>query len=196
MSLSMPVSPAGSIAHEVESLRRIWWLVLIFGLVSVIVGMMAISSTFVATEAIVVIFGVLLTVVGVTEVIHAFMVRTLSSFALHVLAAAVYLMGGLFILEHPVKAAAVLTLLFAASFLVGGSLRIIFALSNRFPAWPWVLLNGVIDLLLGFLIWREWPESSLWVIGLFFGIDLLFHGWSWIFLALSVRSAVPPPQPA
>jgi uncharacterized membrane protein HdeD (DUF308 family) len=50
-----------------------------------------------------------------------------------------------------------------------------------------VLLNGVVDLFLGVFIWREWPGSSLWVIGLFVGIDLLLHGWSWIFLALSAK---------
>jgi hypothetical protein len=48
----------------------------------------------------------------------------------------------------------------------------------------------------GGLILAEWPGSSLWVIGVFVGIDLLFHGWAWVFLALSVRAAVSAPQPA
>ena len=92
-------------------------------------------------------------------------------------------------LEDPVRAATVLTLLLAAAFLVGGALRIIFSLVSRFDAWPWVLLNGVVDLVLGFLILNGWPDSSLWVIGLFVGIDLFFHGWSWVILALTVRTA-------
>jgi uncharacterized membrane protein HdeD (DUF308 family) len=71
---------------------------------------------------------------------------------------------------------------------VGGLLRVIFSLVVQFPAWPWVLLNGVVDLVLGVLILSGWPESSLWVIGLFVGIDLLFHGWSWMILALTVRT--------
>ena len=54
-------------------------------------------------------------------------------------------------------------------------------------------------LILGVIIWRQWPVSGLWVIGLFIGIDLIFHGWWLVMLALlSVRSAipaVPPPGP-
>jgi uncharacterized membrane protein HdeD (DUF308 family) len=91
-------------------------------------------------------------------------------------------------LEDPVRAAAVLTLVFAAAFFTEGLLRIIFSLTERFTGWPWVLLNGVVDLFLGVFIWREWPGSSLWVIGLFVGIDLLLHGWSWIFLALFAKT--------
>jgi uncharacterized membrane protein HdeD (DUF308 family) len=171
------------------SLRPLWWLFLFLGLVSIFVGLVAISSAFVATLASVLVFGVLLLIAGITEVIHAVMVRNLKGFALHLLAAALYLIAGLFMLEDPVRAAAVLTLLLAAAFLVGGGLRIIFSLVSRFHAWPWVLLNGVVDLVLGFLILNGWPDSSLWVIGLFVGIDLLFHGWSWVILALTVRTA-------
>jgi uncharacterized membrane protein HdeD (DUF308 family) len=158
------------------------------GLVSVIVGLLAIGSAFVATLASVVVFGVLLLVAEITEIIHAVMMRHSSHFALHLLGATLYLIVGVFLLEDPVRAAAVLTLLLAAFFFVGGVLRVLFSIIGRFPSWPWVLLNGVVDLILGVLIWRGWPDSSLWVIGLFVGIDLLFHGWSWVILALAVRT--------
>jgi uncharacterized membrane protein HdeD (DUF308 family) len=157
-------------------------------MVSLIVGILAISSVFVATMASVLVFGWLLIIAGVSEVIHAIMVRNWRGFALHLVAAVLYLLAGLFIIEDPLRTAAVLTLLFAAVFFAGGLMRIIFSLVVRFRSWPWVLFNGVVDLLLGFLIWSEWPASSLWVIGLFVGIDLLFHGWSSIVLAMTVRS--------
>lgn len=192
MSPLLPVSPAGAIGDELAALRSSWWLLLILGLVSVVVGFLAIGATVVATLASVIYFGVLLMIAGVTEVIHAFMVRSWRGFALHLLAAALYLLVGLFLLEHPVRAAEVLTLVLAALFLVGGVLRIIFSLSHQFTGWPWVLLNGVVDLLLGGLIWSEWPGSSLWVIGLFVGIDLLLHGWSWVFFALNLKPTNTP----
>jgi uncharacterized membrane protein HdeD (DUF308 family) len=181
-------SPVAALYDERASLRRAWWLFLILGLVSIFVGLLAISSAFVATMASVVVFGVLLLIAGVTEVIHAIMVRNGRGFALHLLAAALYLIAGLFMLEDPVRAATVLTLLIAASFLAGGVLRIIFSLAMRFAAWPWVLLNGLVDVILGVVILSGWPGSGLWVIGLFVGIDLLFHGWSWVILALAART--------
>ena len=193
MSLSFPASPAGAPYDERASLRSVWWLFFALGLVSVIVGFLAISSRYIVitTWAAVVFLGALLLIAGITEVVHAVMVRNLRGFALHLLAAALYLIVGLFMLEDPVRAATVLTLLIAAGFFVAGLLRIVFSLAERFPAWGWVALNGVIDLILGGIILSGWPESSLWVIGLLLGIDLLFHGWSWVILALSVRSYNP-----
>ena len=186
--LLFPMSPAGPPYDERASLRPAWWLFLALGLVSIIVGFLAISSAFIATLASVVAFGVLLLVEGIMEVIHAVMVRNWRGFALHLLAAALYLILGLFMLEDPARAAAFLTLLLAAALFTGGLLRIIFPLVMRFPSWPWVLLNGVVDLILGGVILSGWPESRLWVIGLFVGIELLTHGWSCVILALTVRT--------
>jgi uncharacterized membrane protein HdeD (DUF308 family) len=153
------------------------------------VGFLAMSASVIATMASVFVFGILLIAAGITEVIHAILVRNWRGFALHLLAAVMYLLVGVFVLEDPVQAAAVLTLLFAASFLVGGVLRVVFALVEHFPSWSWVLLSGLVDILLGVMIFNRWPGSSLWVIGLFVGIDLLFHGWSSIILGLTVRGA-------
>jgi uncharacterized membrane protein HdeD (DUF308 family) len=186
-----PVSPTDDLR---ASLGRRWWLILALGVVGVIIGILAIAYPEIATWKVVLVLGVLLVVAGIVEVVHAVLVRNLRGLALHLLGAALYLMVGLFILEDPDRAALVLTLLLAASFFVGGVLRIVFSCIDQLPAWPWVLLNGVVNIILGVLIWRGWPETSEWVIGLFIGIDLLFHGWSWIMLALAVRrfSAAAP----
>jgi uncharacterized membrane protein HdeD (DUF308 family) len=197
MSLLISASPAEYRHHEHATLARRWWVFFVLGLMSVVVGFVALSSVVVATMASMVLFGVLLLIEGFTEVIHAVMVRNLKGFAIHLLSAALYLIVGLFMLEDPVRAAAVITLLLAAAFFVGGVLRIIISLVHRFPAWPWVALHGVVDLVLGILIVREWPESSLWVIGMFIGIDLIFNGCSWMILALGVRNySQAQPSPA
>jgi len=180
--------PANTLHHERVHLRRVWWLFFIMGLVSIVVGFLAISSTFIATLASVIVFGVLLLIAGFAEVVHAIMVRNWRGFALHLLTAALYLIVGLFMLEEPDQGAKVLTLLIGAAFLVGGVLRIVFALVQRFHSWPWVVLHGVVDLFLGGIILSGWPESSPWVIGLLLGIDLIFHGMSWVILALTVRT--------
>jgi uncharacterized membrane protein HdeD (DUF308 family) len=38
------------------------------------------------------------------------------------------------------------------------------------------------------MIWGQWPSSSLWVIGLLVGINLLFTGWSLTMLAIASRA--------
>ncbi len=188
MSQAVLTPHAGSPHDEHLHLGRNWWLFLLLGLVSVFVGLVAIGSAFIATLATVTVLGILLLIAGGAEVIHAIAVRNLRGFALHLLGAALYLLVGLFMLEDPVKAAGVLTLLISAGFFVAGVLRIIFSLAVQFHSWGWVLVNGIVDVCLGVMIMRHWPSSSLWVIGMFIGIDLVFQGWAWIFLALTARS--------
>jgi uncharacterized membrane protein HdeD (DUF308 family) len=98
-----------------------------------------------------------------------------------------YLVLGFLMVQRPLAAAAIFTLMLAAAFFVGGLFRIIVALSERFYGWGWVLLNGLITLVLGILIWRQWPEAKFWVIGLFVGIDMLFDGWSLVITVLTIR---------
>jgi uncharacterized membrane protein HdeD (DUF308 family) len=142
MSLSMPAPLAGPGYDERAGLLRLRWPFFALGLACVVVGLLAISVAFIATMAKVIVFGILLLIAGVTAVIHSFMARNMRSFALHLLAAALYLLVGFFMIEDPVRAAVVLTLLLAALFIVGGVLRILFSLGAGFSGWPWVLLNG------------------------------------------------------
>jgi uncharacterized membrane protein HdeD (DUF308 family) len=55
------------------------------------------------------------------------------------------------------------------------------------------LLHGVVILLLGIAIWRQWPLSGLWVIGLFIGIDMVLNGWSLVMLGLAAKKIPEEP---
>jgi uncharacterized membrane protein HdeD (DUF308 family) len=91
-------------------------------------------------------------------------------------------------LRAPLKAELALTMLLACVLMVGGLFRIIGSLMHKFPHWGWTLVGGAINLVLGIMIWQQWPEAALWVIGLFVGIDMIFTGWTWVMLALSVKN--------
>ncbi|MGC8642883.1 MAG: HdeD family acid-resistance protein, partial [Isosphaeraceae bacterium] len=77
--------------------------------------------------------------------------------------------------------------LLACALMVGGVCRIVGSLVHRFPHWGWICAGGVLNLILGTLIWQQWPLSGFWVIGLFVGIDMIFNGWTWIMLALRLK---------
>jgi uncharacterized membrane protein HdeD (DUF308 family) len=91
------------------------------------------------------------------------------------------------IINRPAESAIELTLIIAFFLIFGGIFRVIYALSERFTGWGWVLLNGGVSLLLGLLVYKQWPGSGLWLIGLFVGIELIFNGWAWIMLSLGLR---------
>ena len=57
-----------------------------------------------------------------------------------------------------------------------GIVRIASAMVNRFSGWGWTVISGIMSVLLAVLIWQDFPENALWVIGLFVGIDLIFAG--------------------
>jgi uncharacterized membrane protein HdeD (DUF308 family) len=175
-----------------HDLRQNWFWFLVWGLVLVAVGTLAIVFAFVATLTTVLAFGILLLVGGVAEVVGAFWARGWGGFFIQLLAGILYVVVGLLMIENPVGAAVALTLMLAAVFLVGGLLRIIASVYYKFPGWGWVLFNGIVTLLLGLMIWRRWPEDSLWLIGLFVGIELICSGIAWLMLALGVR-ALPGP---
>ena len=82
----------------------------------------------------------------------------------------------------------VLTLLLGAALVASGIMRIIlgFSMTGGTP-WIWVVLSGIVTLLVGLIILSHWPVSSLFVLGLFLGIDLVFAGASWIAIGWALK---------
>ncbi len=173
-----------------------WALLLGMGVALMLLGSLVIGEPFAATFAAVQVMGMLLVLGGIFQAAGSFWGRRWRGFILQLLAGVFYLIVGVFMIENTAEAAAALTLLVAASLLVGGVFRIALSVSQRFDGWGLVFLNGVVSVMLGAAIWRHWPISGFWVIGLFIGIEMLFGGLSWVMLALRVRVEPKAPLPA
>ena len=189
MSEQAAVAPNPLLISKPGNLRDIWALLLGMGIALMLVGMAAIGSSLIATFATVLVFGVMLLLGAIFQIVTSFWARSWRGFFLHVLAGVLYLIAGVFMIDKPMEAALALTLLVAACLLVSGMLRIIHSLLERFNGWGWELLSGAVSLILGTAIWRQWPLSGLWVIGLFVEIEMLFSGLSWMMLGLAARSS-------
>ncbi len=136
----------------------------------------------------VLVVGVMMIIAGVAEVFSAFQIKSWGKFLLWALLGVLYIIAGFVTFENPLHAAALLTLILGASLLASGVMRIILAFSMKQETpWIWVLLSGVITLLLGLLILAHWPVSSLYILGLFLGIDLIMAGAGWIGLGFGLR---------
>jgi len=191
MSSEPPVVSEHPLGEQLHHLRDHWLLLLILGIGLVLVGTLAIISAFIATMATVTLFGTLLFVGAIFQMVNAVACRNWRGFLVFLLTGILYGVVGLIMMNHPLEAAIGLTLMLAAAFMAGGVIRIVVAALEHFHGWGWVMLNGFINLFLGIYIWRHFPESAFWVIGVFVGIDLIFCGWSWIVLALGVRATFP-----
>jgi uncharacterized membrane protein HdeD (DUF308 family) len=181
--------------HELSALRGNWFWFMILGVALVVLGIVALGYVAIASLAAAAVIGVLLLLGGAGEAVGAFWCRGWSGFFLELLSGVLSIVVGLLFLRAPLNALAALTLLLACFLMVGGVFKIVAAVAYRFAAWGWSLAGGIIDVILGVMIWQEWPASALWVIGLFVGINLLFRGVNWIALGLALRS-LPRPEMA
>jgi uncharacterized membrane protein HdeD (DUF308 family) len=172
----------------VESLRaRCGWIIAL-GVIYVIAGLMALSSLVLATVASVFFVGVMMMIAGVAEVISAFQLKSWGKFLLWIILGMLYVVAGLITFENPLLAAALLTLMLGATLVASGVMRIILAFSMK-EGTPWMgaALSGIITILLGGVILMHWPVSSLYIIGIFLGIDLVFAGVGWILVGLGLK---------
>jgi uncharacterized membrane protein HdeD (DUF308 family) len=177
--------------HELEAIRGTWSWILALGIILIVVGTIAVAMPVVAGLATAVTFGALLLMGGIAQLVGAFWTRDWSGFFLSLLMGVLYVVVGLLFLRAPLKAEMAMTVLLACVLMVGGLFRIIGSLMFQFPHWGWTLAGGAINLILGILIWQQWPEASLIVIGLFVGIDLIFTGWIWVMLSLALKNLLP-----
>jgi len=153
------------------------------GIALIVIGFFATIFASVSTLFSVVYLGFLLIFLGIAEAIKSSKITLWKSFALHLLLAILFTACGAFIVFYPTINAITLTLLLAISFIIAGIFRLFFAFTHTVPHKGWLIFNGACTLLLGILIWQQWPVSGLWVIGMLIGINAIFTGWTWIMLA-------------
>ncbi|QVL33507.1 HdeD family acid-resistance protein [Telmatocola sphagniphila] len=171
------------------------WLI-VFGVLLVVGGIVALGSPLIFTITTVILFGWLLLIGGIAGLIGSILSKGWHGFAVFLLISILDIVVGFLMVSKPLASATLITLILAVLFLAGGIGRIISALVIRFPNWGWSVFSGFVSLILGGMIWGEWPESTIWVIGTFIGIEMIFRGWTWIALGSMVRKIVPPPTSA
>lgn len=165
-----------------------WFLAL--GILMVLLGIAAISMPLLAALAIELLLGWLLVIGGIAQGIHAFGQKQWGGLLWQLLIGVLYLAVGTMLLVEPLRGVLTLTFLLAVFFVAEGILRMIMALKLRpVQNWGWMLVSGVVTLILGALIWANWPSAAVWAIGLLVGIDMVFGGWSLIMLASAARRA-------
>lgn len=171
-----------------DDVRHNWGWMFTAGCLMIILGAMAIAYSMIFTVVSVMFIGWLLIIGGILEGIHAFQHRESGHLFLWVLEALLAVVAGALLLRSPEVGALVVTLLLASYFVIAGIFRIVASLALRFPSWQWMLLNGVITLALGIVVWGGWPATGFWVLGLFVGVSLMFSGWARVMLALALKS--------
>ena len=178
-------------------LQKNWGWFLALGILFLVLGIIGLGMTFTLTMASVLFFGVLIIIGGVVQIIQSFKCRGWKSIVYHILIAILYLLAGIFVVSNPAAASAVLTLLLALALIAVGLVRIVVAFQLRgMKNWVWPFIGGILTVLLGLMIAVKWPASGLFVIGLLVAIEMIIHGWSYLFIALAAKASSNVPEEA
>ena len=167
------------------------------GVVLVIMGTLALLSPLVAGLSITIFVGVLLTIGGIVRCILAFDASAFGRGLLTFVGGILMTIAGLYMMSQPVAGLASITVILVAYLVVAGLLEVVAAFQIR-PAegWGWELFNGIVTLLLGLMLWRQYPLSGAWAVGILFGIKMIFHGWALVFIGRMAKRAARSPKVA
>jgi uncharacterized membrane protein HdeD (DUF308 family) len=177
-------------ATEGRRLSRSFGRLALLGTLLVVAGIVGLVYTGVATLTSMLLFGWLLLIGGIVGLLHAIDSRGSDFFWLGVVVAALNIAAGIVVIRHPQGTAEALTMFAALLFLTGGVFRLVGSVVVRGPQFGWTLLQGAFGLLLGLLVLFDWPHSSLYVLGLFFSLVLLFDGLGLIAMGVGGRRIV------
>ena len=156
------------------------------GILSIFVGFLAMGSPLLFSIVIAQLLGAFAIVSGVISLFLALFGKEVTHRILEALFALIRIAAGLALFICVASSIAVITLIFAVFlivegiFLIGGAFRL-----RKHSGWSWTLINGIAALILGVMVYSRWPSDSTWVLGLFFGINLLFNGMSLLMLGLA-----------
>jgi uncharacterized membrane protein HdeD (DUF308 family) len=193
--------------NEIEQMRaqvagamsRHWGLFLFEGIVLLILGTLAVLAPVIASVAAAVFFGWLLLISGIVGLFTTFRARRAPGFWWALLSALLGIIAGGLLLVWPLQGTLSLTAVLIAFLFIEGVVSIMYALEHRSALsgrWGWVLASGILDVALGLFLFLGLPGTALWALGLLIGINMLFGGWSLIFMALHARPRASAPAPA
>jgi uncharacterized membrane protein HdeD (DUF308 family) len=172
----------------VELVRQASTVSILWGVLLIVFGMVAVGSPFLAAVAVNVVVGWLIVLAGVVHLILAFRAHGAGGMIWKFLVGVAYVCFGAYLIMHPVLGVASLTLVLASLFLIEGILDIVLFFKIRpMQRSTWVLVDGIITLLLGLMIYTQWPSSSAWAIGTLVGISMIFSGVARVMMSLAVR---------
>ena len=152
------------------------WL-LIIGILVIVVGIIGLVYPQQFGEFSAGLIGIFLVIGGFLRMIFAGATGTFGNMLLRWLLALLMVVAGVWVISNPEMGLQGLTLIMGIYFIIDGIMTIFYSFSLRsFGAGSYLLINGLLSIAIGVLIFSKWPESSEYAIGIYLGIKLIFDG--------------------
>ena len=161
----------------------------VFGVIAIILGILAMLAPVLTGISVIILVGVLVLIGGIVRITWAFQAGSLGKGLPMFAIGGLTLLCGIVLLAHPLFASGVLTIMLALYFILDGISEIVASVRLRPESgWGWMLFAGIVSIWLGIIIWRQFPLSGVWAIGILLGIKLVFVGLIMLVGGSAVRS--------
>ena len=174
-----------------RAVKAHWKAFLFEGILLAVLGVAALIVPPLASLAITIFLGWMFLISGIGGLIVTFWARNMPGYWWSLISAALAVLAGMILLARPAQAVLTLTIVVGAYFLAEGVATIMYALEHRRELtgrWSWLLISGLVDIVISFLVITGLPTSADWAIGILVGINLLFGGATLIGMALAARN--------
>ena len=172
----------------IPKIDRLTWL----GWAVLVLGLLAIVSPLTAGKATVILVGLILLIAGLAQLLAAFRAdQSGSSRVLTAMLGAITAVAAVFVLAHPLLGLRFLTFLLVAYLVCEGFWKIIVSLRSMHAAgYLWLLASGILSLLLGLLIWQQWPLAGTSAVCILVGVNLVGTGIALLAFAGSIKNTL------
>lgn len=178
----------GQTKPDIEKIRSYWGWVFGFGLILVLFSLILLGNIAVATVASVVFFGVMLIIAGVVHLSQLFYSRAKGQTIFWIASGLLYVLAGILLMRNPLLGSSLFTIFIGVSLAVAGGFRLYLGFSIRpEKGWGWMIFSGAILILAAVMIAQNFPQNSLWLLGLFVAVDFLVYGISMIVFSLALK---------
>jgi uncharacterized membrane protein HdeD (DUF308 family) len=175
-----------------QTVKAHWKAFLFEGILLAVLGVAALILPPLASLAIAIFLGWMFLISGIGGLIVTYWARSTPGFWWSLISAALAVLAGMLLLARPMQAVLTLTIVLGAYFLAEGVATIMYALEHRRELsgrWSWLLISGLVDIAISFMVITGLPSSAEWAIGVLVGINLLFGGATLIGMALAARNS-------
>jgi uncharacterized membrane protein HdeD (DUF308 family) len=175
-----------------QTVKAHWKAFLFEGILLAVLGIAALIVPPLASLATAIFLGWMFLISGIGGLIVTYWARSTPGFWWSLISAALAVLAGMLLLARPMQAVLTLTIVLGAYFLAEGVATIMYALEHRRELsgrWSWLLISGLVDIAISFMVITGLPSSAEWAIGVLVGINLLFGGATLIGMALAARNS-------
>lgn len=182
----MPTKFISSLHHEnLYWGGSMWW-----GVALIVLGSLSGALIF-ASVAVNPVSAWLIVLAGLAHLIVALHTPRVHSLICRLVVGFAYVLFAVYLVAYPVLGLLSLTLVLSQLFLFEGIFDILVFLRLRtIEGSSWVLLKGTVTLILGLILYRQWPSVARWTIGVLVSVSLVTSGVTLLMLSSAARNAM------